>query len=276
MLKELLEVDQDSEKLDALARQIQSSELLGMTGWADLTPIQSQLKDLPVEDQNYLLFMIRFLAKEELPNIGDCLDDYQQGIINPSLALQKFTLGVCKLRGWIDSERVAELQAMNSTEVSQEIDRVLRENARLRNGPVRKLRLNPGETAQDVLERDFDDSRFELEKLLVRWLSDTQYLGEAISTGNDRTSPHVWEYRTNGLLDGEKLAMIKVGITNAADTTYVMRGESLRNLITPPFLIYSPDCLVAIEPAKRPRLNGFHCFIGSSDMKARSLLAIIE
>ena len=266
------------EGLGRLAHGSEQFDQIGFGPGVDFTHIESQLSDLTEPQKNTLLYLMRGLASEEQANLSYYIMDYKLGLTQPEEARQKFTIEVCRRRGWIDSERVAELQAMDTGVAKQELEKIMVDNARLRNGSVLRLRLNPGESAQEVLEREFGDNRFELKELLVRYLTrdDPQYLNAAYTTGNDRTSSNVNSYWTNGQTDGEELAMIKAGITNATDTTYVSRGYGLQHLKKVPILIYSPDLMEAIGPTGYPRSNGFHCFLGDNDLKHRSLLAVIE
>jgi len=115
----------------------------------------------------------------------------------------------------------------------------------------------------------------------MRFLESSQYKENAVMTGNDRAERNLASYRNyHGGCDGEELAMIRQGVTDASNTTYVSTGISSEqmgyNKSTPAILVYSPDALERIGPLSFPNSNGFSVFHFGGEIKRRSLLAIFE
>lgn len=98
-------------------------------------------------------------------------------------------------------------------------------------------------------------------------------------TGCDRDYYSINHANHHGGYDGEELAMIRYGITTAADTAYLSNLNNWENTVTQErfaVLVYSPDAVEGIGPLGYMKSNGFHAFHFGGEVKRRSLLAVFE
>jgi hypothetical protein len=185
-------------------------------------------------------------------------------------------------KNWIDSETVSRLREMDGDSALSELEAICFQKANLRpQGFIVPKYRSPlaGEELGDYIRLTLASRRINPERLKVRELLKPRRVNLAIHTGCDRDSKSKTDY--HGGYDGEKLAMIRCGITSTGDTLYLanLRNWSSKNRQKEyAVLVYSPDGVEGISPLGDMAMvsNGFHAFPFSGDIKQRSLLAVFE
>jgi len=130
-----------------------------------------------------------------------------------------------------------------------------------------------------LCHRGFIPNGINPEGLSVRYLWKPERVGTAVMTGCDRDFGSISHVNHHGRYDGEELAMIRHGITSAADTAYLGDLKNWRNADKQDrfaVLVYSPDAVEGIGPLGYVKSNGFHAFHFGGEVKRRSLLAVFE
>ncbi|MFH0837489.1 MAG: hypothetical protein V1870_05135 [Candidatus Aenigmatarchaeota archaeon] len=202
---------------------------------------------------------------------------------DPQDTKRNWLVGLYEKKGWVDKEFSQELKKMDAESALSELKEICLKYAELRSAEMPVLRYKlpiAGEKLGDYIREILEHEGINTEELMVRYLIDPKVVGSAIYTGNDRTVPWIGAYNNHhGGYDGEELAMIRHGITDASDTTYLSELNrwircGITNQRGEPILVYFPDALEGIGPLGFMYSNGFHAFHFTGDVKQRSLLAV--
>lgn len=201
---------------------------------------------------------------------------------NPKSAKKDWLSRLYEKRGWIDSETATQLRDTNGDSALSELEAVCLQKANLRpeGSSVPRYRLpSAGEELGDYIRQTLEKKGISPEGLKVRYLWKPERVGTAVMTGCDRDFGSMSHANHHGGYDGEELAMIRHGITTAADTTYL--GD-LKNWNSKDpqerfaVLVYSPDAVEGIGPLGYMKSNGFYAFHFGGEVKRRSLLTVFE
>src|SRR3989344_212956 len=185
-------------------------------------------------------------------------------------------------RGWIDSDTATQLRDRDGDSALSELEAVCLQKANLRpkGSIVPRYRLpSAGEELGDYVRQTLEENGINPEGLSVRYLWKPERVGTAVMTGCDRDFGSISHVNHHGRYDGEELAMIRHGITSAADTAYLGDLKNWRNADKQDrfaVLVYSPDAVEGIGPLGYVKSNGFHAFHFGGEVKRRSLLAVFE
>lgn len=228
---------------------------------------------------------ILYLIGRVSPSDRDVLYGELKGLVkdleSPQAAKKDWLIRVFKKKKWIDDVKVAELQNSDVSESLNILQDICRQRALLRiaDQPFNVDLPDVGSELGDFIHDKVQSRGIDPQKCKVRYIDNTKYLSTALATGNDRSSSSIADYFHHGGRDGEEIAMIRSGITDATDTTYVSNLISWRSAPKSPncaVLVYSGDVLEGIGPAGYMKSNGFHAFYFGGDIKRRSLLGIFK
>jgi hypothetical protein len=241
---------------------------------------------LGVNPKNPLEIKIRELIKLSAPENRESLIYAVPELLiaakDPKTAKKKWLTRLYEKKGWINSDFAAELMKKESEKALLELETICLKNARLR--PFGTLipcyRLSSDKQELSIpIKQTLENSGINIEGLKVRYIYKKEQLPTAMLTGNDRTVSSFFHQSHHNGYDGEKLAMIRHGITSATETTYVdnLKNWKHNNLEEDPaILIYSPDALDGIGPLGFMLSNQFHAFHFCREVMQRSLLAVFE
>ena len=201
---------------------------------------------------------------------------------DPKSAKRDWLSKLYKQRGWIDSETATRLKDIDGDSALSTLEAVCLDKSTLRpeGSSVPRYRLpSAGEELGDYIRQTLEGNGINPEGLKVRYLWKPERVGTAVMTGCDRDFGSISHANHHGGYDGEELAMIRHGITTAADTAYL--GD-LKNWNSKDpqerfaVLVYSPDAVEGIGPLGYMKSNGFHAFNFGGEVKRRSLLTVFE
>jgi len=201
---------------------------------------------------------------------------------NPKAAKRKWITNLYKAKRWIDSKKAIELERMNNNCALARLEEVCLKKVTLKakECQVRRYPLpKPGKKLGDYIRNRLISEGLDIAQLKIRSIYDVERVSVAVKTGNDRDNMSMRHGNYHGGYDGEELAMIRYGITNAGDTTYLsdlVRWESSEDQEKIAILIYYSDAVEGIGPSGYMKSNGFHAFHFSGEIKQRSLLAVFE
>jgi hypothetical protein len=200
---------------------------------------------------------------------------------NPEKTRVEFVANTLRKRGLINEDQTKSYLEMEPQQALKALEKLFLEHSKLRERAIISERLPvPGERLDTFIKERMQAAGYNIDNLKVRFLERSEYANQAAFSGNDRTSPFISTYYHHGGHDGEELAMIRSGVTNATDTTYTGDLKYWHNQARNPnyaVLVYAADALEPIGPAGYPKSNGFHTFLFDYyQIKRDSLLAIFE
>ena len=200
---------------------------------------------------------------------------------NPAAAKRDWLCRIYRQRGWLDEEQAAMIAGEIPDRALAMLEEVCKEKANIRK-EVEPLRLSlpaAGSPLSPYVREQLAAHGIDPERCRVRYLEKAEYAHHAVAHGSDRTDSKIDAYYHHGGYDGEELAMIRNGLTDARDTSYLSSMSHWDKATVFPgrvYLVYAADAVEGIGPCGYMKSNGFHAFHFGGDIKRRSLLAVFS